>query len=73
MRNTGSRRGTARSRENAPLLENGRRTAILQAVTGCVIATAASNRIDQTASPGSPNATTGKTQTGIRFRPYPRR
>jgi hypothetical protein len=46
MRNTGSRRGTARSRENAPLLENGGRTAALQAVTGCVIATAAKNQID---------------------------
>jgi hypothetical protein len=71
MRNTGSRRGTARSRENAPLLENGRRAAALPAVTDCVIATAAKNQIDQTASPGSLNATTGKTQTGNRPRPPP--
>jgi hypothetical protein len=58
--------------ERAPP-ENDRRTAALQAITDCVIATAASNQIDQTASPGSPNATTGKTQTGNRPRPYPRR
>ena len=46
MRNTGSRPGTARSRENAPLLENGRRTAALQAVTDCIIAPAAKKQID---------------------------
>ena len=46
MRNTGSRRGTARSREKRALLENGRRTPALQAVTDCVIATAAKNQID---------------------------
>jgi hypothetical protein len=45
MRNTGSPRNGAVVGERAPP-GNGRHTAALQAVTGCVIATAASNQID---------------------------
>jgi hypothetical protein len=45
MRNTGSPRNGAVAGERARP-GNGRRTAALQAVTGCVIATAATNQID---------------------------
>jgi hypothetical protein len=45
------------------LLEHGRRTATLRAVTSCVVATAPRTRAIRTASPASPNCTAGKTQT----------
>jgi hypothetical protein len=45
------------------LLENGRRTATLRAVTGCVIA-AAALQIDRAPSPALASSITGKAQTG---------
>ena len=48
--------------------EDGRRTATLRAVTGCVIAAVARTRSTATAWPGSPNRTTGKPRTAERRR-----
>jgi hypothetical protein len=46
------------------LLEDGRRTAILRAITDCVIAAAAAHRSTVAPWAALPSSITGKTQTG---------